>query len=197
MPRVCCPREDIDWSQSGGLIQCNWPCCVHCQNRPSEQYFTIIQQTPTTIELDVSMVPPLCLLVSWSIFPIVPVAVLMGVSCGNYHATSWRFVVTSSTGPEATPCLSLIEKSKYLCTESEKIIISNIQTALVETHKGYEAERGENWTGRIVITGYNRVEGTDRDVLITIHSPRKQIVDNQLDLLCERILAMIPVESGR
>lgn len=187
MFKSCCPFNRIDWNESGGLCNCNWPCCCPDDLSDRDTRYLVITQEPEhlLIELDgTTSIPPLCLLCWFSLIPIILVAVVAMIPSGHIQAVAWQFDIENGH-------LLLRERVKHVCSESLVLKLSSVRSVLVETYTEREPSNGcRVMRGRLRLIGIG--PNGDESSLIVVNAPKKLIVDHSLDLLHDTIIQMIP-----
>ena len=183
--RHCCPKSKVDWSQPGGLINCNWPCCIMFDSEDFEQNYRVLREDPANLmlEMDVSPAfPPLCMLCMFSFFPVVPCMFLAAGCMGQFGICAWLFEIHNDS-------LVLEERVKYVCSEERHILLQDITSVSLETHvaEGGTYEESQIIQGRLVVKSHHNHN--------EVKSPWKLMKDDRMIILCERICSMIPASA--
>lgn len=192
--RKLCPYQDIDWEINGGLVNCNWPCCIQGDSGKFECTFRVIEdeRTVITLETDVSpALPPICMIGLFSFFPVITLAFVGAAAAGYITVSAWTFNRLQDS-------LVLTGRVKYVCAEKQEPLLRKVHNAFVEHTMIESEETGERLLrGRLVVYGISG-ESSQIDQVVRICSPWKTVQDeSNHDYICQRILDMIPIEDIR
>jgi hypothetical protein len=200
---------EVDWNKSGGLVECNWPCCLQSDSSNVDSTFRIIHEDLENVSLEVDVspsFPPLCFIACFMFFPLVPFVLCSAVGCGYIYVSAWTFQLENGQ-------MQLHERIKYGCSETYTIPIVNVRNAIVEYDIQNDPESGRNLIrGRIVIIGngdnqpqiqqHSHQEVTEEGIVQPtvsnevafkrMKTPWRLIIDDNLDIICQKILQMIP-----
>eukprot|EP01031_Cornospumella_fuschlensis_P033463 gene33463-40485_t len=175
--RCCCPGNDIDWTQRGGLCYCNWPWCDPSPD--AIKSLKIAENSAFSLTVEIEHNPALMPLFALCVLCVVP-PLPFCIACGpEMNQTAWTFKQEESG-------LTMTRRQKRAYAEQQTLESSCVTMTSVQVIEDYDSQRDTTVTKKRLA-----ISTRDHGVL---YSPWKEDSTSHVDNVSRRINALIPTE---
>eukprot|EP00981_Chlorochromonas_danica_P000683 scaffold146_cov171-Ochromonas_danica.AAC.32 len=178
--RCMCPRNEVDWEQSGGLCCCNWPMYDPPSDAPDTMRIVFSDESSLTIEVERTQAMIPCLLIAaLCIVPWLPPLLAWN---SHIQIEAWHFYKDKANGGK----IALEKRQKTPCAEHTTVVCSDVALAHIQTVEDHESQSAAHIIKRRIAI-CTKTE-------VAICSPWVVEQSNSLELTAEKINNLIPPE---
>eukprot|EP01039_Chlorochromonas_danica_P004576 gene4576-5016_t len=177
--RCMCPRNEVDWEQSGGLCCCNWPMYDPPSDAPDTMRIVFSDESSLTIEVERTQAMIPCMLIAaLCVLPWMPPL----LAASHIEIEAWHFYKDKANGGK----IALEKRQKTPCAEHTTVVCSDVALAHIQTVEDHESQStAHSVKRRIAICTKTEV---------AICSPWVVEQSNSLELTAEKINNLIAPE---
>eukprot|EP01039_Chlorochromonas_danica_P004575 gene4575-5015_t len=177
--RCMCPRNEVDWEQSGGLCCCNWPMYDPPSDAPDTMRIVFSDESSLTIEVERTQAMIPCMLIAaLCVLPWMPPL----LAASHIEIEAWHFYKDKANGGK----IALEKRQKTPCAEHTTVVCSDVALAHIQTVEDHESQS----TAHIIKRRIAICTKTE----VAICSPWVVEQSNSLELTVEKINNLIAPE---